>query len=156
MEERIQIKEVARDRVEEVLALIWEVFQEFVAKDYTEEGKETFYQQFICGERFRDKIKEGRETVYGAYIKEQLVGVLSISNNHTISCAFVKGIYHRRGVGRKLFERVLKELKKRGATEVTLNASPYAVAFYHHIGFQDIEKQTSYKGIVYTPMKLQL
>ncbi len=44
----------------------------------------------------------------------------------------------------------------RGVTEVKLNASPYAVPFYYRMGFKAIGEQSSYKGILYTPMKITL
>lgn len=38
--------------------------------------------------------------------------------------------------------------------KITLNASPYAVPFYHTLGFIDIDDQKEYNGILYTPMEL--
>lgn len=136
--------------------MIWEVFQEFVARDYTQEGIECFYSEFIKSEPFRKKFLDGREVMYGAYIDDELAGVLSISVKNTVSCVFVKGKYHRIGIGKKLFETVIEELKRRGVTEITLNASPYALPFYHAIGFCDTNVQSTYKGIIYTPMTLLL
>lgn len=47
--------------------------------------------------------------MYGAYRAEKLVGVISLSRNHTISCIFVDGKYHRKGVGKKLYRKLLIE-----------------------------------------------
>ena len=156
MKTKVEIKMMEPSQLDEGLALIWRVFEEFVAPDYTEEGIKTFYEQFIAGQKFRDKFISGAENMYGAYLNGNLAGVLSLSRHNTISCVFVDGSYHHMGVGKKLFSFVIQILKERGAKKITLNASPYALPFYHFLGFQDTGTQSSYHGIVYTPMELIL
>ena len=41
-------------------------------------------------------------------------------------------------------------------SEITVNAAPYAVGFYHKIGFIDLEKEKTTDGIRYTPMIIHL
>ena len=49
----------------------------------------------------------------------------------------MKSKYHRMGIGKGLFDIVIKEARSKGATEIRLNASPYAVLFYlHGISFE--------------------
>ena len=152
----LKIRNVPIENIDEGFQVIWDTFYEYVAPDYTQEGIDCFYSEFIKGKEFRKKFIDGLEVMYGAYIDDELVGVLSISVMNKVSCLFVKGKYHRLGIGKKLFENVIEELKQRGVTEIRLNASPYAVPFYHAIGFQDTDMQLSYKGILYTPMVLSL
>lgn len=151
----IEIKNVKENELESAFQLIWNVFKEFVAPDYQERGIKTFYEKFIENNEFRAKFKEGREIMYGAYVEGELKGVLSVGRSH-ISCVFVDGKYHRRGIGRKLFQTVIEELKTNGIKEIKLNASPYAVEFYRRLGFKDIGERSEYEGIVYTPMKMLL
>ena len=40
--------------------------------------------------------------------------------------------------------------------KVTVNASPYAVGFYHKLGFTDMEKEKEEDGVRFTPMSLIL
>lgn len=136
--------------------LIWRVFQEFVAPDYTKEGIDTFYREYVTNQKFREKFRDGSETMYGVYVKEQLVGVVSVSVKNTISCVFVDSDFHGMGIGKKLIEVVLEILRQRGEKSIRLNASPYAVAFYHKLGFRAIGEQNLYQGIVYTPMEMEL
>lgn len=152
----LMIKKVALEDIEEGFQVIWEVFSEFVAPDYTQEGIDYFYSEFVKGKKFRKKFMDGTEVMYGAYAGDELAGVLSISLTNTVSCVFVKGKYHRMGIGKKLFEIVIKESKRQGVAQIRLNASPYAISFYHAIGFHDTNVRSSYKGIVYTPMALSL
>lgn len=153
--ENIQIRKMATSEIENGLHLIWTVFQEFVVPDYSQEGRDYFYNEYING-NFKSKFTAGKEYMYGAYIGEKLVGVVSYSERNTVSCAFVDGDYHHMGIGKKLFETVLQKLRNQGVSEIKLNASPYALPFYRYIGFKETGTQTSYKGILYTPMKLLL
>ena len=152
----LSIRKVALEDLDKGLELIWDVFLRFVAPDYSQEAINFFYSQFINGTRFRQKFIDGDEVMYGAYVCDDLVGVLSISARNTISCTFVKEKYHRMGIGKRLFDAVIKLLKQRGETEISLNASPYAINFYHKLGFCDTDVQSTYNGMIYTPMKLTL
>lgn len=152
----VTIRKMAYSEIEQGLNLIWKVFQEFVAPNYSQEGIDYFYEEYIAGKRFQEKFASGKEMMYGAYLDRRLVGVLSVSVKNTVSCVFVDGNYHKMGIGKKLFDAVVEQLRSAGAVQIRLNASPYAVPFYHSLGFQDLGEQTSYKGILYTPMKLLL
>jgi GNAT superfamily N-acetyltransferase len=154
--DKIEIRELKLSEIEEGFQLIWEVFQEFVAPDYMQEGIDVFYEEFVQGEWFREKFASRKEIMYGAFIEDKLVGVLSLSEKNTVSCVFIDGNYHRMGIGKALFYAIIEKLHNKGVKSITLKASPYAVPFYHHIGFVDIGTQTEYKGIVYTPMELLL
>ncbi|WP_240613650.1 GNAT family N-acetyltransferase [Pueribacillus theae] len=129
------------------MKLVWSVFLEFEAPDYTAEGINTF-RDFINNE---DAIK-GLE-IYGAYEKGNLIGVIATRNegNH-IALFFVHGKYHKQGVGRKLFEAVLKNST---LEIITVNSSPYAVEIYHKLGFVDTDIEQIKEGMRFTPMKYQ-
>ena len=95
-----------------------------------------------------DAIRQLR--VYGAFDGERLVGVLCMRAPQHIGGFFVEAAYHRRGIGRRLFEAMRQDYE----TQVfTVNASPYAVETYRRLGFAatDIEQLTD--GLRYTPMR---
>ncbi|MDE6065131.1 MAG: GNAT family N-acetyltransferase [Lachnospiraceae bacterium] len=150
------IRRINHDELDMAFALIWRVFQQFVAPDYTDEGVYHFYKEFITGQNFRDKFLDNRQMMYGSFDDDRLIGVLSISNSNHISCLFVDGNYHRKGVATKLLLKVTAKLKQQGAKKIKLNATPYAIPFYHAIGFADIGTENVYHGIRYTPMELSL
>ncbi|WP_185732593.1 GNAT family N-acetyltransferase [Clostridium tagluense] len=47
-------------------------------------------------------------------------------------------------------------MKEKQVEKIALNASPYAVPFYHAIGFKDLDGQQDFHRILYTPMKFML
>ncbi|MCI8483834.1 MAG: GNAT family N-acetyltransferase [Lachnospiraceae bacterium] len=150
------IRKVYEEELDEAFTLIWNVFQQFVAPDYTKEGIDYFYEQFVKGQSFRDEFLNGLQTMYGMFDDSRMVGVSSISRDNHVSCVFVDGNYQRKGIATKLFSEVISKLKRQGTEKIRLNASPYGVPFYHAIGFSDIDTEKVYHGIRYTPMELRL
>ena len=58
--------------------------------------------------------------------------------------------YHRRGIGRRLFEAMRRD----HAQQVfTVNSSPYAVEVYRHLGFVPTDDEQSVDGLRFTPMQ---
>ncbi len=134
-------------QIPEAIAPIWTTFLQFEAPDYSDEGVQSF-RNFI-----EDKAILRTLEFFGAYEKEELRGVIATKNNRQhICCFFVKAQYHRQGIGRRLWEYILRHSEN----EVfTVNSSPYAVSFYNKLGFVDTDSEQLTDGIRYTPMKFQ-
>ena len=63
---------------------------------------------------------------------------------------FVEAAYHRRGIGRRLFEAMRQDYE----TQVfTVNSSPYAVEVYRRLGFAATDTEQLTDGLRYTPMR---
>ena len=88
------------------------------------------------------------------YDKNKLIGVIATRNNgNHIALFFVDGEYHKKGIGKCLFQKVLENAT---SNEITVNSSVYAVEVYHKLGFVDTDKEQIEDGIIYTPMKLYI
>lgn len=136
------IRELAEGEKDAAIELCWSVFKEYEAPDYTEEGVREFYRSihnrgFICQLRF-----------FGAFDGDNMVGVIAIRGGSHIALFFVKGEYHRRGIGRRLFE--CAEMERGG--KITVNSSPYAVEIYRRLGFKEADGEQSVNGLRFTPM----
>jgi GNAT superfamily N-acetyltransferase len=140
-------KKLQQPEKTDAMNLVWSVFLEFEAPDYTDEGINTFHD-FINN----DDAINGLE-IYGAYENGNLIAVIATRNkgNH-IALFFVLGKYHRQGVGRKLFEWILE---KSTSKIMTVNSSPYAIEIYHKLGFTDTDIEQTKEGMRFTPMKYQ-
>jgi GNAT superfamily N-acetyltransferase len=128
----------------EACALAWKVFLKFEAPEYSQEGIDEF-RSTLDNPDFIGKME-----FYGAFDKGQLVGMLAMRKPQHISLFFVKEEYHRRGIGKKLFERMKQDYEVK---EFTVNSSPYAVDVYKHLGFIPTDTEQLTNGIRYTPMK---
>lgn len=141
----LNIRKLAFEEYENAFELVMKVFMQFEAPDYSHEGVETFKKTGI-----EDPEYVAMLDVYGAFLNEKLIGVIATrcSLSH-IALFFVDGKYHKRGIGRKLFEYILN---KSEADTITVNSSPYARKIYHHLGFSETDKEQSVMGIRFYPM----
>ena len=140
----MKIERINSENLERALALVLSVFMQYEAPEYSEQGIKTF-KDYIDSKESIDELE-----LYGAFIEEKIVGVIAVTKigNH-IALFFVCGKYHRQGIGRKLFETILKE---RAGEKITVNSSPYAVEVYRKLGFVPDNDEQLADGLRYTPM----
>lgn len=138
---------------EPAIKMIWRTFLRFEAADYTEEGIKNFLD-FITDEQLFRSFLQGSYQMMVATCGERIVGAASVRNRNHLSLLFVDEAYHRRGIGGALMERLCNYLKNEaGENCMTLKAAPYAVDFYHKIGFQDVSPEEEVGGIRVTSME---
>ena len=140
------VRRLAPEEIPAALELCWRVFLEFEAPEYSPEGVAT------CHASLDDKERTRRLHFYGAFDGGQLVGVLCMRPPQHIGGFFVDAAYHRRGIGRRLFEAMRQDYE----TQVfTVNSSPYAVEVYRHLGFAPTDTEQLTGGLRYTPMRFE-
>lgn len=132
-----------KNLIDEVINLVIDVFMEYEAPDYKEEGVNNFLL-------FVKNIEEIKKlNIYIAKINGKIVGMIATRNNNThITLLFTHSDFFRRGIARKLFEKI-KDLTKEN---ITVNSSPYAVEVYKRFGFEIIENEQEIDGIRFTKM----
>ena len=83
---------------------------------------------------------------------------MEIKNNNHISLFFVKKEYHKKGVGKKLFEYFKNKIKQEniGINKITVNSSIYAEKIYSRFGFVKINDIQEKNGIIFIPMECNL
>lgn len=140
---------------EEAMELAWRTFLQFEAGDYQPEGIENF-REFISDQWLKKMFLKGEYVMILALDHTRIIGMITIRNINHISLLFVEGIYHRHGVGASLISAAETFLIRiRGIQRMTVNAAPYALGFYHKMGFVDMDQQQEKEGILYTPMEMQ-
>lgn len=79
------------------------------------------------------------------------VGMLAMREKDChLSMFFIHPFYHRKGIGRALFEFAMQE---HPYWNVTVSSSTYAVPFYQSLGFFPLDAPRNYHGLVSVPMK---
>ena len=137
------VRRLTREEIPVALELCWKVFLEFEAPDYSPEGIAAFRASLD------DKERNRQMHFYGAFDRDTLVGVLSMRAPQHIGDFFVDSAYHRRGIGKKLFEAMRRDY----AHQVfTVNSYPYAVEAYRHLGFVPTGEEQTVDGLRFTPM----
>ena len=146
-----KVKNLQAEQLAEALSLVWEVFCRFEAPEYSEEGI-TEFKNFLNNEE-----EIGKLDFYGAFDKaSDIVGVLAMRKPSHISLFFVKAEYHRQGIGRQRFEKILCDYQPQGIGVFTVNSSHYAVEVYRKLGFKLTGNECITNGIRYTPMKMEI
>ena len=152
--DKLIYKPIEKSHVQLVSDMVWEVFLEFEAPDYSDEGTATF-KAFIDPERLVKEIEAGDYKVYCCFEGDTPVGAIAIRQYKHISLLFVKSSHHRRGIAKKLLEFAVWDIisKHSDAKELTVNSSPYAVEIYKRLGFTPTERMQERDGIIFMPMK---
>lgn len=116
------IEPLCKEQIEKALPMVWDVFCKYEAVNYSESGISAF-RKAIHDPRYLQML-----TAYGAFEEGQIVGIVATrSNGSHIALFFVKGEYHRRGIGRKLMEECLANSS---SDRITVNSSEYAVRIF--------------------------
>ena len=164
----LKYSELTIDRLKEALDMITDVFYEYNAKDYSEQGIREF-TNFIDFDwhknRFEERsyIDDESDEEGGVFIRfydefrmwicedtgnDKIIGVLATYGAH-LYWMFVDGKYHRRGIARKLFDIMVENIKPH---RMTVCASPYAVEVYRKLGFVDSGDEQNEQGLRVIPM----
>lgn len=150
------VRSAYREEWDDAMALAWRTFMRFEANDYTQEGIESF-QNFITDTVLHRMFLIGSYQLFVACENNQVIGMISLRSQTHISLLFVDAAHHRMGIGRALIEYVCNYIRtEEGYNKVTVNAAPYAVGFYHKLGFRDTQAEQTSEGIRYTPMERRL
>lgn len=141
---------------QEAMAVAWKTFLKYEADDYSQEGIDNF-NDFITDTKLYQMFVKGEYQLICAYDQGNIIGFISIRNGNHISLLFVEEAYHRQKIATHLVDYVKQYLRNTiKALLVTVNSSPYAVNFYHQIGFTNVSEEIEKDGIRYTPMELFL
>ncbi len=142
----MEIRKVLKKEMKEALNLVWEVFLEFEAPDYTEEGINEFKRTID------DKKWVSERDFYGAFDENnKIIGVVATKDLTHISLFFVNGKYHRHGIGRQLYDKVRMINDK---PFFTVNSSTYAHEIYKRFGFIDTDLEQCVNGLRFYPMRI--
>jgi ribosomal protein S18 acetylase RimI-like enzyme len=152
------VRRVNEDELNQALDLVYKVFMGFEAPDYPAEGVESFVNDIIKNEGFKEGCIIGKFRMYGAFEEDTILGIMTMRKESHIMLAFVDAEQQKRGVGRKLFEHILKEvvLENPTITDITVNSSPYAVGFYKQLGFTEADALQEKHGIRFIPMSYHI
>ncbi|MCL2562558.1 MAG: GNAT family N-acetyltransferase [Oscillospiraceae bacterium] len=148
------IREVPDKDIERAINLVNTVFSEFVATDYSEQGRATFASYLkVKHQEVGADLTSGRKRMWAYYHGDDIIGVIATQDVSHISLMFVDKRYHRQGIAKQMFLFVLEVLKEdENVTKITVNSSLYAVGAYEHLGFTKTAEQQEKDGILFVPM----
>lgn len=139
-----------------VIEVVRDVFNEFVAPGYTQEGIDEFYN-YANIVKLTERSKRDHFTIL-AQDNDDILGIIEIRNPNHVSMFFVQKNFQNKGVGKALFKEAMKQIAKRNQNieELTVNSSLNAVPAYERLGFVVQGGEQCLNGIKFVPMKLSL
>lgn len=148
-----EIRFAYKEEWQKVIALAWKTFLKFEALDYSKEGVESF-NNFITDQTLYKMFVSGAYQLMVALDNSTIIGLISVRNINHVSLLFVEESFHKKGIGTNLVKELCSYLfREECITRITVNSSPFAVGFYHKLGFKDMDKELTADGIRYTPME---
>lgn len=148
-----EIRFAYKEEWQKVIALAWKTFLKFEALDYSKEGVESF-NNFITDQTLYKMFVSGTYQLMVALENSTIIGLISVRNINHVSLLFVEESFHKKGVGTNLVKELCSYLfREERITRITVNSAPFAVGFYHKLGFKDMDTELTADGIRYTPME---
>jgi len=127
--------------------LIEKAFDHSVASTLSDEGIATF-KNGLTQESIQNRLNSGNLFI-ACRNNSSIIGVGEIRDNNHLNLLFVEPDMQKSGVGRKIFNELLRSVKE---SEVTVNSSLNSVGAYKQLGFIDSGQPSEVKGIKYQPM----
>ncbi|MFI3238566.1 MAG: GNAT family N-acetyltransferase [Lachnospiraceae bacterium] len=151
----VEVKMAKQDDWNEAILLAKHTFCTCNYKDCTLEGAKHFLMG-LENPRLYQAFLQGYYLMIGAYVQQQLVGMITIRNDNHISLFFVKPSIQEQGVGLLLLQAAIRYCQGKGHNIVCVNASRLAVPFYEKNGFYTIQQEYLDDGVYITPMRCEL
>ena len=153
----IVIEELTIDEINIVSNMVDNIFDEFVGKDYSVEGNNTF-KDYIKPENIIKRVIDKSSIFYTAKIENKIIGMMEIKNKDHISLFFVQKEFHGKGIGKYIFGYYLKKIQEEnfGIKTITINSSFYAEKIYSKFGFIKTNEIQEKEGIRYIPIIYKL
>ena len=140
---------------EDAMALAYRTFMKFQGDVYTGEGVQNFVEFITDNKLFRMFQEQEYHLWVAKDTKENIIGMGSLRSGNHISLLFVDEKWHKTGVGRAIMTEMENFVKAADMDNITVNSSPYAVDFYHKLGFADLSEEQLNSGMYITPMRKQ-
>ena len=153
VEKNTKITELKRKDIKLFSDLVYNVFGEFVKKDYTETARKLF-KNYILPENIIKRFYDKNYSFYVLKIFEKIIGVFEIKKANQITLFYVKKEFQKKGLGTALFKYSLKKMRKNITNNIiSVNSSIYAGKIFLKMGFIKTAKLQKNKGIKYLPME---
>lgn len=147
---QVVVRAADRGDLHAVAALIRAVTDPLVTPICTPAQLERWHAS-ITAERLAERADAGVR-LYVAVLDDRIVGVAGLRDHHHVFHLYVAEPQRLRGIGRRLWSRLLEQAEREGARVMYVNAWPAAVPVYLRFGFVAVGSVTTYEGIPRQPM----
>jgi hypothetical protein len=152
--EPITYREMKQGEEQTVCDLVTQVFNEYVASDYGQDGIEEFFR-FANPEAMKERMNSNG-FVLVAVQADTLVGMLEFFPPNMVALLFVTLRHH--GIAKSLLSHSIDKARitDPNISKLVAHSSPYAETIYQKMGFRNTGDIKTENGITYIPMELLL
>lgn len=151
--EKIFYRIPEQGEIAEIVRLMEEVFNDFIAPGYDPQGIDEFLH-YIRGSAIALRLKRNHFMRVAA-TSQKIVGVIEVRDYHHISLLFVERAFQRQGIAKILMQQAIAVCLREepDLKSITVHSDPQALLAYEAMGFQVTGTERLDNGIRYIPMR---
>jgi predicted GNAT family N-acyltransferase len=152
----VVIRPIGPDETAAAVALVREVFEEFVRPDLNDEGWAQLLE-YVDEDAVRNRA-ENDHVIFVADLEGVIAGLIEVRMGKHISLLVVERSHFGKGIARRLIEKGIEYCRKTNAEleAVTVHSSRYAIDVYRRFGFEPVGEEMVVDGIRFTPMSVRV
>lgn len=152
----MKIRKLTNEEIKGACAFAVSIYNIAIRGCFRTQDCHRYFDEYMDADRLTDEERTGVLVVFGAFDSNVLCGVCGMTNEGHITMLYVHPQYLRRGIGKKLLERVrIYARMQLNLMQVSVNAMPaYTAEYFMHVGFKSAYQGDfcNGQGDMYVPM----
>ena len=152
----MKIRKLTNEEIKGACAFAVSIYNIAIRGCFRTQESHRYFDEYMDADRLTDEERTGVLVVFGAFDSNVLCGVCGMTNEGHITMLYVHPQYLRRGIGKKLLERVrIYARMQLKLMQVSVNAMPaYTAEYFMHVGFKSAYQGDfcNGQGDMYVPM----
>lgn len=134
----MKIRKLTNEEIKGACAFAVSIYNIAVRGCFRTQDSHRYFDEYMDADRLTDEERTGVLVVFGAFDSNVLCGVCGMTNEGHITMLYVHPQYLRRGIGKKLLERVrIYARMQLKLVQVSVNAMPaYTADYFRRVGFK--------------------
>lgn len=134
----MKIRKLTNEEIKGACAFAVSIYNIAIRGCFRTQDCHRYFDEYMDADRLTDEERTGALVVFGAFDSNVLCGVCGMTNDGHITMLYVHPQYLRRGIGKKLLERVrIYARMQLNLMQVSVNAMPaYMADYFRRVGFK--------------------
>ena len=134
----MKIRKLTNEEIKGACAFAVSIYNIAIRGCFRTQDCHRYFDEYMDADRLTEEERSGALVVFGAFDSNVLCGVCGMTNEGHITMLYVHPQYLRRGIGKKLLERVrIYARMQLNLMQVSVNAMPaYTAEYFRRVGFK--------------------
>ena len=134
----MKIRKLTNEEIKGACGFAVSIYNIAIRNSFRTQDCHRYFDEYMDADRLTDEERTGVLAVFGAFDNNVLCGVCGMTNEGHITMLYVHPQYLRRGIGKKLLERVrIYARMQLKLMQVSVNAMPaYMADYFRRVGFK--------------------